>query len=171
MQPHMQQVRKFTPRVRNGPPQPQQLPFNPQMPPQFQFQPRVVGPAPPFPHQFAPPPQFMPMMVMPMPQFIQQAPMQPQQQMPRQPETQQASNPFVPLQASRKATKAKNGQDTKQELDKNDSVQTKTTETDKKEGGKSEVAKVSVATPNADKSKTPTVDTRKSRLAINFSAN
>lgn len=143
----------------------------------FQFQPRNV---PPFP-QFAQPPfmnpqwpQPPPMMIMPMPQFIQQQPMIPQPMpKPETPGTQQVANPFVPLQASRKATKAKNGNDSNQQ-ESNTTDKNPTKHSNDKKQEKFDVSSTAVVTPtteNAAKSKTPTVDNRKSRLAINFTAN
>lgn len=137
---------------------------------------QFMHPQPPMPMplfmnpQWQHPPMMMSMPMPPMPQFIPAELPKPQT-----PATQQIANPFVPLQASRKATKGKNDDSSqKQEpaTDANDKIETK--ESNFKTDEQVAVTSTSAVTPSIDKpekSKTPNIDTRKSRLAINFSAN
>lgn len=97
----------------------------------------------------------------------QQRQIQPHQ-MPQQQANQQASNPFIPLQASRKATKPKNVQS---ELKKTQPL--KEQQKPQKEVANHkptvETASTSQETAIMTGSANPTVDNRKCRIAIDFS--
>lgn len=104
----------------------------------------------------------------PRPNQVQQLQYQQPQHYQQQP--QPAANPFIPLQASRKATKAKNISTQKEKTPKevpSQEVQARPIETGK--SNEIAIANTSqIVTPAKVVNNSPAVDNRKSRLAINF---